>query len=327
MKTPMTVTICVKITIFKLGCEKLPDCDELLASQPTMSRFENAPSYTDLYRMGWGFVDAFCDSYPKPPEAIILDIDDTDDPTYGDQQLSLFNAHYDTYCYQPIHVFEGTSGKLISSILRPGKRPAGQQIASILEHIVKRIKRHWPQIQILLRGDSHYCGPEVLATCEEYKIKFVLGLSTNSVLLRMADSLMAKARELFEASAKPVKIYGEFFYQAGSWEKACRVIVKAEYNEKGANPRFIATNLLSAHRKFVYEKVYCGRGAMELMIKELKNHLFSDRPLAVVFRPINSGSFSTAWLILFCTPCEKSTWPVQNWHKQSLTPYGCDCSK
>jgi len=286
--------------LFKLGCEILPGSTDLLASQPTMSRFENAPSYTDLYRMGCGLVDAFCDSYTKPPEAIVLDIDDTDDPTYGDQQLSLFNAHYDTWCYQPLHVFEGSSGKLISSILRPGKRPTGQQIASILEHIVKRIKKHWPQVQILLRGDSHFCCPDTLALCEEYNIKFVLGLSGNSVLLRMADSLMAKARELFEASGEPVKIYSEFFYQAGTWDNPYRVIVKAEYNEKGANTRFIATNLLSAHRPFVYENIYCARGAMELMIKELKNHLFSDRTSCSSFHANQFRLFlhSMAYIIL-----------------------------
>lgn len=272
-----------KDPIFKLGCGRLPDSEDLLASQPTMSRFENAPSKTALYRIARTFVDVFCDSYKKEPEAVILDIDDTDDPTHGSQQLSLFNAYYDTYCYQPIHIFEGVSGKLITSILRPGRRPSGRQAASILKRVYGRIRTKWLQTHILFRGDSHYCAPEVLGLCESHNMKFVLGLKANNILLEKAASLMNRAQELHELKKQPVKIYGEFRYRAASWSKAYRVIVKAEYNDKGPNTRFIVTNLWGAYRKFVYEDVYCGRGSMELMIKELKNHLHSDRTSCSTF--------------------------------------------
>jgi len=263
--------------LFKIGCNKLPDSEQTLASQPTMSRFENAPSKTMLYRMAQGLLEHFIDSYKKPPEAILLDIDETDDPTYGSQQMSLFNAYYDTYCYQPIHIYEGSSGKLITSILRPGKRPTGNEIAMIVSRIAKKIKTSWPKTDILFRGDAHYSSPPVFAFCEQYNIKFVLGLKGNAVLKRKAQSLLETATQLYELRNAPVKIYGEFEYKARSWPKPYRIIVKVEYNEKGSNVRFIVTNLVHSHRKFVYETIYCGRGAMELMIKELKNHLFSDR--------------------------------------------------
>lgn len=296
---------------FKICCDEFPDSENFLASQPTISRFENAPSRTDLYRIAHSLVDAFLDSYAKPPEAILIDIDDTDDPTYGSQQLSFFNAYYDCYCYQPMHIFEGTSGKLITSILRPGKRPKGEEISMILTRICKRIKAAWPQTQILFRGDSHYSAPQVHEFCDEHNIKFVLGLNGNKTLLKKAQSLAEKAKELFERSKTPVKIYGEFRYKAKSWKESRRVIVKAEYNEKGSNIRFIVTNLESAHRTFVYERAYCARGAMELMIKEIKNHLYSDRTSCNRFEANQFRLFlhSMAYILLhaFREKCLKHT--------------------
>jgi hypothetical protein len=259
--------------ILKISCEK----DDPLASQPTMCRFENAPSRMALYRIGEVLVDVFIDSYAKPPKAIVLDIDDTDDPTHGSQQLSLFNGYHDCYCYMPIHIYEGKSGKLITTILRPGKRPSGVEIVSILKRIVKKLREVWPDVGILLRGDSHYSSPAVYDFCDDNNIKYVLGFKSYKPLLQKAEDLMNKAGELYEFSQTPVKLYSEIYYQAGSWSAPKRIICKAEYNDKGPNTRFIITNLAHANYRFIYETAYCGRGAMELMIKEHKNHLFSDR--------------------------------------------------
>ena len=259
--------------ILKIACEK----DDILASQPTMCRFENAPSRRTLYRIGEVLVDAFIDSYNKPPQSIVLDIDDTDDPTHGHQQLSLFNAYHDCYCYMPLHIYEGKSGKLITTILRPGKRPSGKEIVAILKRILRKIRKAWPHVGILLRGDSYFSAPAVYDFCDDHNIKYVFGFKSYKPLLHKAGELMAKARELYEHSDTPVKIYREFAYQAGSWSAPKRIICKAEYNDKGPNTRFIITNLAHAKYRFIYETVYCGRGAMELMIKEHKNHLASDR--------------------------------------------------
>jgi hypothetical protein len=135
----------------KVACERLPE-DAALASQPTLSRLENALSRTDLYRIAEVLVEAFIESYRTPPVAILLDIDDTDDTTHGHQQLALFNAFFDEYCYLPIHIYEGRSGKLVTTVLRPGKRPSGKEIVAILKRVVRKIRNAWPEVGILLHA-------------------------------------------------------------------------------------------------------------------------------------------------------------------------------
>lgn len=261
----------------KMVCDKRPLSAAPLASQPTMSRFENTPSPRTLYRIGQAFVDAFIASYETPPEGIILDIDDTDSATYGSQQLTLFNGYYNHYCYMPTHIYEGKSGKLIASLLRPGKRASGKEIVSILKRIVQRIRDSWPDVGIVLRGDSHYSAPEIHDWCAANTINFVLGQSANTAIQDKASVIMAQAAALYAMHAKPVTLFGEFSYQARSWSAPRRVIVKAEYNHQGANTRFIVTDLKHSRVRFIYRDIYCGRGAMELYIKAHKNHLCSDR--------------------------------------------------
>jgi hypothetical protein len=263
--------------ILKIACERLPESDDPLASQPTMCRFENAPTRTALYRIAKVLIDVFIRSYDQPPEGIIIDIDDTDDPTYGHQQLRLFNAYHDCFCYMPLHIYEGRSGKLITTILRPGKRPTGDEIVSILKRIIKHIRASWPGVGILVRGDSYYSSPAVFDYCQSHNLKFVLGFKPYQPLVNKIQNLIDRARELYQLHTIPVKLYQDFSYQAGSWSRSNRIIAKVEYNHQGLNTRFIVTNLHQTYRKFVYETVYCGRGAMELMIKEHKNHLASDR--------------------------------------------------
>ena len=263
--------------IMKIACEKLPSSDSILASQPTMSRFENTFSRTDLYRIAKIFVDIFIASYKTPPKGIIIDIDDTDDPTHGNQQLSLFNAYHNTYCYMPLHIYEGKSGKLITTILRPGKRPSGKEIVMILKRIVKEIRTRWPRVGIIFRGDSYYSCPEVFDFCKKHSIKYILGLIGRKPMLKKVQNLVDKAKELYSLNNKSVKLFGEFHYKANSWSEPERIIVKAEHNNKGSNTRFIVTNIENTNRKMIYQLIYCNRGAMELMIKAHKNHLRSDK--------------------------------------------------
>jgi len=272
-----------KDPVMKIACERLPDDKTALASQPTISRFENCISGTDLYRIAEVFVDVFIQSYSEPPEGIILDIDDTDDLTHGGQQLTLFNAYHGDYCYMPIHIYEGQSGKLITTVLRPGKRPTGKQIVSILKRVVKKIRQAWPEVGIILRGDSYYSCPEVFAFCEDNDLKYVLGFNPLSPLVRQLEPLVEEASQRFEQEKHPVKMFTEILYKAKSWPKRRRVIAKVEYNAFGSNTRFIITNLEHWNRRFIYQTVYSGRGAMELMIKEHKNHLLSDRTSCTSF--------------------------------------------
>jgi hypothetical protein len=260
----------------KMACEKLPE-DAALASQPTLSRLENAVSRTDLYRIANVLVEAFIESYRTPPPAILLDIDDTEDTTHGRQQMALFNAFYDEYCYLPIHIYEGKSGKLVTTVLRPGKRPSGKEIVAILKRVVRTIRNAWPEVGILLRADAHYTAPEVIEFCETENLKYALGLAPNAVLRRKAAGLVEDAEKRFRRERQPVRLFGEFSYGAGSWEEESRVVVKAEHNALGPNLRFVVTNLECRSRRVVYEMIYSDRGRMELMIKDHKTHLLSDR--------------------------------------------------
>ena len=254
----------------KAACNRVPISGGNLASQSTMTRLENSVTRTQLYRMARALVDTFLCSYKKPPRAIILDMDDTDDPTHGTQQMSLFNAYHDEHCYMPIHVYEGRSGKLITTILRPGKRPSGSEITTILKHLVPYIKRHWPRVQIIVRADSHFSTPEVHEWCEENDVHYALGQSGNAVLREKAASLIAQAQSLYEVTQRKVRMFTSFSYQAGTWSKPRRIICKGEVSDQGENLRFIVTSFESSQPSFLYDTIYCARGQMENYIKNHK---------------------------------------------------------
>ena len=222
-------------------------------------------------------MEAFLLSYDKPPKKIILDIDDTDDTTHGSQQLSLFHAYYDEYCYMPVHLYEGETGKLITAILRPGQRIRGSVTAAILRRVLDRLFQAWPKVRITLRGDAHFSAPEVHDLCDEYKIKFILGQAVNKKLKALGEPLMAEAAAQAEKTDKPVRLFTRFDYQAGSWSRPRQILYKAEIIEGKANPRFVVTNIPKRTPRFLYEKVYCARGRMEGFIKNHKTFLHSDR--------------------------------------------------
>jgi hypothetical protein len=259
--------------ILKIACEK----EESLASQPTMCRFENMPTRAVLYRIAQAFLEVFIASYAKPPEAIVIDMDETEDETYGHQQLSLFNSYYDSRCYLPMHIYEGRTGKLITTILRPGRRPSGKEIVTILKRIIKTIRKAWPKVGIIIRGDSCYSAPEVYNFCRENDLKFIFGFKAYDPVVKRSRNLLKVTKEYYHRYQEPVTRYGECYYQAQSWIKPNRIIYKVTCNREGTHSHFIVTNLEHADRKFIYEKIYSDRGNMELMIKEHKNHLHSDR--------------------------------------------------
>jgi hypothetical protein len=264
----------------KTACDRLPLSGADLASQPTMSRLENSVSRSDLYRIGRALLQGFIESYDQPPKKIILDIDDTDDITHGAQQLSLFNAYHDEYCYMPVHLYEGHTGKLITTILRPGCRMQGKQAAAILKRVLDHLIMVWPQTRICLRGDSHFSTPEVHDLCDGYGIDFILGQAGNPKLKRLGAPLMARAEARAKKkpkSNKPVRLFSSFDYKAGSWPRARRIIHKAEITQGKPNPRFVVTNISNRTDKFLYEKLYCARGRMEGFIKNHKTYLRSDR--------------------------------------------------
>ena len=261
----------------KIACERLPLTGDDLASQPTMSRLENSVTRSDLYRMGKALLETFIESYDKPPRKLILDIDDTDDPTHGAQQLTLFHAYYDEYCYLPIHLYEGETGKLITTLLRPGRRIRGREAAAILKRVLDHLIMVWPKTKITLRGDSHFSTPEVHDLCDGYGIDFILGQAINKKLKALGEPLMELAAALAEQTDEPVRLFDSFDYRAGSWSRPRIIIYKAEITQGKTNPRFVVTNIRNRTPKFLYEKVYCARGRMEGFIKNHKTFLHSDR--------------------------------------------------
>jgi hypothetical protein len=260
---------------FKMAVGRLPESGVDLCSQPTISRLENLPRATALKRMMAAMIELFCDSFDAVPRRILLDIDDTEDRVHGSQQLSLWNAHYDSRCFLPIHIYEATTGKPVAVILRPGKTPGGAEVALVLRHVIGRIRARWPAVEIVVRGDSHYGRPEAMAWCERNRVGYIFGLAGNPVLLRQVGPLAEDAAlGRIEGEGDKVRRYGDFRYAAKSWNVERRVIARVEAGPQGAD--VIVTNLPGLP-KSLYEKVYCARGQAENLIKAHKLHLSSDR--------------------------------------------------
>jgi hypothetical protein len=263
--------------VFKMAVGRLPESEADLCSQPTMCRLENLPGAIALKRMMAAMIELFCDSFAQVPRRIVLDIDDTEDRVHGGQQLALFHAHYDSRCFLPIHIYEATTGKPVAVILRPGKTPAGTEVALVLRHVVKAIRARWPRVEILVRGDSHYARPEAMTWCERNRIGYVFGLAGNRVLLtRIAALAEDAAVSRVQGEAENVRRFGELAYAAKTWSVERRVIARVEASPQGSDSRFVVTNLKGAPR-WLYEAVYCARGQAENLIKAHKLHLASDR--------------------------------------------------
>jgi hypothetical protein len=263
---------------FRIACERLPGSGPALASQPTLSRLENTPSWRDLARMGLKLIDLFCASFRGHPGYIVLDIDDTPDRTHGNQQLSLFNTHAQGYCFQPIHIYDAATGRPVCFLLRPGKRPSGAEAAMVLRHVIRRIRRNWPRVTITVRGDGHYGTPEVMEFLEQQGCFYILGLPGNSRLKSLSAPWSKDVTTRWRRGTKDkLRRFFQTRYGAGSWSKERRVIARVEASWQGTDVRFIVTNLLGGRSKHLYEKVYCARGKMENLIKEHKLYTKSDR--------------------------------------------------
>ena len=251
---------------FKLARGRLPDSGDDPCSQPTVSRWENAPSPREVVRMTHAMVDLYRASYPRPPAAVTLDIDDTLDVVHGHQPLSLFNAHYDERCFLPIHVYDIATSRPVAILPRPGKTPSGSEIRSHPRRLVRRIRRHWPTTRLTIRGDGHYGRPEVMTWCEANGLDYILGLPGNAVLARRVEA------------ATPVpRRYTETRHAAKSWTRQRRVAARIEASTEGLDIRFVVTNLASGSAEGLYDTLYRARGQAENPIKPHKSQLASDR--------------------------------------------------
>ena len=277
--------------MFKLGTARLPfDADAALASGATISRFEHAARRQDIYRISEALVEQFVASFSSPPKSLILDLDHSEDACHGQQPLAFYNHHYGSTCYLPLMIFDGVSGGLIAAVLRPGRRPFGEENAMIMRRVLKRLRHHFPDTHILVRGDGHFSGPELMGLIDSMpNIDFIFGFACNPKLLAMAEPTRLRAVDLWVQSQtqdvvpNAVRRFDDFAYRARSWPKAWRVLLKAEVMALGENTRFIVTSLPGLDAGVLYEDIYCARGQAENYIKHLKDDLAADRTSCTSF--------------------------------------------
>ncbi len=250
------------------------DPDRPLASPPTLCRFENGIDRKSLAAIVEVFVELFIASHDTPPEQIVLDFDATDDPLHGGQEGRFFHGYYDHYCFLPLYVFCGD--QLLVPYLRPSNIDAAKHSRAILKLLVGRFRQVWPTVKIIFRGDSGFCRWKLLRWCDRHDVGYIVGLAKNARLKRLSRRERVTAKWRHRQTGRKQRIFGEFRYAAKTWDRSRRVIVKAEHNDQGANPRFVVTNLPGDGQR-LYEDLYCQRGEMENRIKEQQLALFADR--------------------------------------------------
>jgi len=272
------------------------DKGKALAGKSTLNRLELTPVRAnknsrykkvtaDRHAIDDFFTNVFLQSYDKTPSTIVLDLDATDDPIHGHQLGRFFHGYYKNYCFLPLYIFCGDH--LLCARLRPSDIDASAGSAKELERIVSQIRSKWPDVQIIIRGDSGFCREHIMFWCEANSVDYVLGLAKNERLKKEIAQELKQAKELHKQTSLPERVFRDFEYQTlKSWSRSRRVVGKAEYMQKGENPRFVVTSLSIKQfdAKTLYEEQYCGRGDMENRIKEQQLFLFADRTSAATMR-------------------------------------------
>jgi len=260
--------------LLQLLTERGIDPAQPLGSPSTLCRLENGVDRRTLAKLSEVFVQQFIDSHPTPPERIVLDFDATDDPVHGEQEGRFFHGFYGHYCFLPLYVFCG--GQLLAAYLRPSRIDAAKHSRALLKLLVRRLREAWPDVRIVIRADSGFCRWRLLRWCDRHDVDYIVGLAKNAVLKRRIEPWMDVAREQFAQTDRKQRVFGEFSYAAGTWDRERRVLAKAEFSAHGENPRFVVTSL-PGDPQALYDGVYCQRGDMENRIKEQQLDLFADR--------------------------------------------------
>jgi len=260
--------------VLQVAAGKPPEAELPLASPPTLCRLENRVERKTLFQLAEVFVDQCIAAHSTPPTHLILDFDATDDRIHGKQENCFFHGYYDHHCFLPLYVFCGD--ELLAAYLRPSDIDGAKHTRAVLKLLVDKLHAVWPEVKIIIRGDSGFCRWRLMRWCDSHGIGYVLGLAKNPVLQRAARDEIARAERQFQQSGLPQRIFSSFSYAASTWDRKRRVIVKAEHNAQGANPRFLVVNVPGDPQE-LYEDVFCQRGEMENRIKEQQLDLFADR--------------------------------------------------
>lgn len=270
--------------LLKLACGRLPEDSEDLASQPSLSRLENAPNRRALRLMAEALLELYIDrrAAAEEPSRVVLDFDSTDDPAHGSQEGVAYHGYFSQHQYHPLLVFDGETGQFVTAALRPGNAHAGAGSLAVLKRIVGKLRDRWPETPIEIRADAGFALPAVYEYCEREGILYTIGLIPNSRLEAMAEPLVAAAslgslaRMIAGEGHTKVRLLSEILYRAGSWERRRRVLCKVEILEKGVNTRFVVTNRPEPPAN-LYDGHYVMRGETENRIKDYKNALRAER--------------------------------------------------
>lgn len=274
--------------VFRLLNDELLDSGKPLASAPTLCRFENGVKQGELLKIGEMFVRRFVDKYREnPPQWICIDLDATEDETYGQQEFSFYHGYYRGYCYLPMVVTAccdfNEEHEPIGAVLRPGNVHASYGTITLLKRIFRIVREAFPGVKFMIRGDCGFAMPEIYRWLEsapenEGKIvKYVIGIPRNARLSEKGEATSRYAGAIYEETAGKVRLFGEFSHQAKTWKRERRIIHKSEVTIQGVNNRFVITNIDNVSPEDVYDGLYVRRGQMENRIKELKNGLYMDR--------------------------------------------------
>jgi hypothetical protein len=263
--------------IFKLICNRSIDAPDL-ASQPTLSRFENAIDVPCFFRLDELLVDQFIDSFGQPPRHLTLDLDAFDDPTHGEQQLTFFHGYYDQYQYLPRVMTCAENDRVLNACLLYGRSHPALAADDDLEKVIRRLRQAWPGLQLHVRADSGFGVPRMYEACERLDVHYTIGMGMNPRLKRLSENTLKTAVERFEATGQPQRLFCAFWYRAESWPAQRWVIVKCEANAQGTNRRAVVTNRPGAFvlPEAAYDE-YTNRGESENRNKELKDGLEADR--------------------------------------------------
>jgi Transposase DDE domain group 1 len=288
------------------------DRGKALAGKSTLNRLELTPAgaqRSDRYKkievkeeaVAEFFTDLFLQAHPQAPEMIVLDADATDDPIHGEQEGRFFHGYYGEYCYLPLYIF--CNGYLLCARLRPSNLDASEGIVAEIQRIVARVRQVWPKVRILVRGDSGFAREGLMSWCEAHGVDYLLGLAKNCRLEQAIEAELEQARQQYQQTSQAARRFKDFTYQTrDSWSRQRRVVGKAEYLDKGPNPRFVVTSLSAEafEAKTLYEQLYCARGEMENRIKEQQLDLFADRTSAETLRAnqVRLWFSSVAYLLL-----------------------------
>jgi hypothetical protein len=264
--------------LLKLICGRAPETGADLASQPTLSRLENAVDRRTCYRLGEALVAVYLDERERAggiPSHLLLDLDGTDDPTHGEQEGSAYHGYYQQHMYHPLLIFDGETDQLLTAVLRPGTVHASHGVVAVLTRLVRLLRARWPAVTIEIRADSGFAVPELYEWCEAEGIGYTLGLATNARLAAAAQPLLDEAQRRHDQTGEKVRLAGETRYAAGTWTHLRRIIYKAEALDKGPNVRFVVTTRTDL--PLALYDWYVQRGTPEQWIDDLKRACFADR--------------------------------------------------